>query len=72
MVVEESRAIPTLAHPQPPPLVSVKGSHRAIGRQIGEACAEQVRRSVANTQALIAQTYRGAATHLGGGAPAGP
>lgn len=57
MVVEESRAIPTLAHPQPPPLVSVKGSHRAIGRQIGEACAEQVRRSVANTQALIAQTY---------------
>ena len=39
----------------PPPLVRVKGSHCDIGRQIGEACGEQVRHSIANARMLIDQ-----------------
>ena len=54
-----------LDHPQTPvpprsepiPLVRVKGSHREIGRQIGEDRAEQVRHSVENARTLLAQTY---------------
>ena len=44
-------------HPNPPPLIKVKGSHREIGRQIGEACAQQVCHSIENAHALIASTY---------------
>lgn len=40
------------------PLVRVRGSHREIGRQIGEACAEQVRHSVENARSLVEQTYQ--------------
>jgi isopenicillin-N N-acyltransferase-like protein len=47
----------TLLQPNPVPLVRVRGSHREIGRQIGEACAEQVRRSVKNARSLVEQTY---------------
>lgn len=41
----------------PVPLVRVSGSHRQIGRQIGEACIEQVRHSIENARKLIDQTY---------------
>jgi hypothetical protein len=44
-------------HPTPPPMIEVKGSHREMGRQIGEACALQVRRSIENARALISSTY---------------
>jgi isopenicillin-N N-acyltransferase-like protein len=44
-------------HPNPPPLIRVKGSHREIGRQIGEATAPQVKHSLENARILIDSTY---------------
>jgi isopenicillin-N N-acyltransferase like protein len=44
-------------HQEPPPLIKVSGSHREIGRQIGEACTPQVQRSVETARSLIAQSY---------------
>jgi isopenicillin-N N-acyltransferase-like protein len=46
-----------LAHPDPPPLVRVSGTHRQMGRQIGEACAEQVRHSIQNACMLLEASY---------------
>ena len=43
--------------PTPPPLVKVTGSHREMGRQIGQACAAQVRHSIENAQGLLDKTY---------------
>lgn len=45
------------SHPTPPPLVRVSGTHREMGRQIGETCTEQVRRSVENARSLLESTY---------------
>jgi isopenicillin-N N-acyltransferase-like protein len=44
-------------HTTPTPLVRVSGSHIALGRQIGEACTEQVRHSIQNARALIEKAY---------------
>lgn len=44
-------------HPNPPPLIRIKGSHREMGRQYGEACARQVQHSIENARNLIASTY---------------
>jgi isopenicillin-N N-acyltransferase like protein len=44
-------------HSDPPPFIKVSGSHREIGRQIGEACAQQVRHSIENARNLIDGTY---------------
>ena len=43
--------------PTPPPLITVTGSHREMGRQIGQACAAQVRHSLDNARALLDKTY---------------
>ncbi len=51
------RVIASVTHAGPPPLVKVAGTHRQIGRQIGQACVEQVRRSVAKARALIEGAY---------------
>ena len=40
-------------HQTPPPFIKVSGSHRQIGRQIGEACARQVKHSLENARMLI-------------------
>jgi isopenicillin-N N-acyltransferase like protein len=45
------------AHPEPPPCVRLKGSHREMGRQLGEACREQVIHSLENARALIKNGY---------------
>ncbi len=45
------------AHPTPPPLIQVSGSHRELGRQIGQARAPQVRHSINNARALLDKTY---------------
>lgn len=45
------------AHPDPPPLVRVSGTHREMGNQIGEACAEQVRHSIQNACMLLEASY---------------
>ncbi len=47
--------VPT--HPNPPPLVRVKGSHFEIGCQMGEALAIQVKHSIQNARTLIDSTY---------------
>ena len=47
----------THVHNAPPPLIEVSGTHREMGRQIGEARREQVQHSVANARVLIDQTY---------------
>lgn len=52
MQVKESRT-----YTAPPPFIEVKGTHREIGRQIGEACAGQIRHSIENARELIGNTY---------------
>jgi isopenicillin-N N-acyltransferase-like protein len=47
----------TVIHSTPPLFVQVSGSHREIGRQIGEACKIPVRRSLDNARELIESTY---------------
>jgi isopenicillin-N N-acyltransferase-like protein len=44
-------------HLDPIPFIKVKGSHREIGRQIGEACARQVMHCVENARRMIDATY---------------
>lgn len=44
-------------HATPLPMVRVKGSHREIGRQIGEFAKEQVIHSLENARELIKGTY---------------
>jgi len=39
------------------PLVAVAGSHREMGRQIGEACRVQVSNSIQNSRHLLAESY---------------
>ena len=57
MALKEIPVPDTVIHNMPPPLVEVSGSHREMGQQIGEACREQVQRSVANAHTLIEQSY---------------
>ncbi len=47
----------TPIHPDPIPMVRVSGTHREMGRQIGEARRDNVRRSVANARKLLADAY---------------
>jgi isopenicillin-N N-acyltransferase-like protein len=44
-------------HSVAPPIVHVSGTHREIGRQIGEACSTQVRRSIENAHILLEMSY---------------
>jgi isopenicillin-N N-acyltransferase like protein len=44
-------------HPNPPPLVRVSGTHREMGRQIGEACRKQVQHSIENGRKMMADSY---------------
>ncbi len=44
-------------HGSPPPFIKVGGSHREIGRQIGEACSAQVNRGIENAHKLISDAH---------------
>jgi isopenicillin-N N-acyltransferase-like protein len=44
-------------HPNPISIIKVKGSHREIGRQIGEAFREQIQHHLQSTRELIDTTY---------------
>jgi len=44
-------------HPNPPPLVRVSGSHREMGRQIGETCRKQVTHSIESAGQLLLESY---------------
>ena len=57
MALKEIPVPNTQIHNAPPPLVEISGTHREMGRQIGEACREQVQHSIANARILIDQTY---------------
>jgi len=45
-------------HTNPIPIIKVKGTHLAIGRQIGEAFRNQIQDHINNTQELIRLTYK--------------
>lgn len=47
----------TPIHSEPPPLVRVSGTHREMGRQIGETCRVRVQRSIENARSLLAEAY---------------
>ena len=47
----------TPIHNTPPPLIEVSGTHREMGRQIGEAMRPQVQNSIANAHVLIDAAY---------------
>jgi len=49
--------MPTIKHSEPVPFIKVKGSHREIGRQIGEACSRQIQHCVENAHVMIDATY---------------
>jgi isopenicillin-N N-acyltransferase-like protein len=49
--------MPAIKHADPVPFIKVKGSHREIGRQIGEACSRQIQHCVENAHSMIAATY---------------
>jgi isopenicillin-N N-acyltransferase like protein len=44
-------------HPNPPPMLKVKGTHREIGRQIGEAFPRQIKHSLENAHKLLDESY---------------
>jgi len=44
-------------HTEPAKILYVSGSHKEIGRQIGEACRQQVQHSIDNAHKLIDATY---------------
>lgn len=47
----------TESHANPPPLVTVKGTHREIGQQIGEACKVQIEHSITNARSLLESSF---------------
>jgi isopenicillin-N N-acyltransferase like protein len=57
MALKEIPVPDTIVHNAPPPLVEVWGTHREMGRQIGEACRKQVQHSVDNAHKLIDESY---------------
>ncbi|HUI88295.1 MAG TPA: C45 family peptidase [Anaerolineales bacterium] len=47
----------TPIHTSPPPLIQVHGTNLEMGRQIGEACRQQVQHSIADAHVLIDTAY---------------
>jgi len=47
----------TPIHADAPPFLHVSGSHREMGRQIGEGCRKAVRHSIQNARQLLADAY---------------
>jgi len=57
MALQQTPIPNTILHDSPPPLVEVSGTHREMGRQVGEARREQVQHSIENARVLIDQSY---------------
>jgi len=49
--------INTITHLKPPPFVSVKGSHHAIGQQMGEALRPLIQHSIDNARQIVDSAY---------------
>ncbi len=47
----------SILHTSQAPLITVKGTHRQIGQQIGEACRNQVKHSLESARLLLDSTY---------------
>lgn len=47
----------TPVHDSPPPLIEISGTHREMGRQIGEAARNQIQHSIENAHMLIDAAY---------------
>jgi isopenicillin-N N-acyltransferase-like protein len=47
----------TIVHSAPPPFIHVKGSHREVGRQIGEALRPLIEHSIESARKLVESTY---------------
>jgi isopenicillin-N N-acyltransferase-like protein len=45
-------------HTVPPPLISVSGTHREMGQQIGEGRRENVKHSIENARRLLEEAFR--------------
>jgi len=58
MLKQPNNPYNTPVHTQPVPMIRVAGSHREIGRQIGEAAREQVKHSIENARQLLADAYQ--------------
>jgi isopenicillin-N N-acyltransferase-like protein len=54
---QEINIPPQFIHPDPLPIIRVKGTHREMGRQIGETFRTQIQHHVENTRELINTTY---------------
>lgn len=57
MITTKNTVPNTPVHTTPPPLIEIFGTHREMGRQIGEACRRQVQHSIENARSLIDQSY---------------
>jgi hypothetical protein len=56
--MDSNYPIPTqFIHPDPIPFIKIKGTHREIGRQIGEAFREKIQHDIQNTKELIQATF---------------
>jgi isopenicillin-N N-acyltransferase-like protein len=47
----------TILHSNPPPFIKVKGNHREVGQQIGEAVRPLIAHSIENAKQLVSSTY---------------
>lgn len=47
----------TVLHRDPPPLIYIKGNHREMGNQMGEAARELIQHSIENARRLVESTY---------------
>lgn len=51
------QAKPGTVHTNPVPMIKVKGTHREIGRQIGEAFRQQINQDIQNNKQLVGNSY---------------
>jgi len=51
------KEIPNIIHTDPVPIIHVKGNHREMGRQMGEAIRPLVQHSIENARKLMESTY---------------
>lgn len=46
-----------ISHPEPPPIIYIKGSHFSMGQQLGEALRPQIQHSIENAKKLVEASY---------------
>jgi len=56
-MTKKKEHVETPVHSNPVPLVQVSGTHREMGRQIGESRRKSVQRSIENARKLLAESY---------------